>query len=75
MSIQFQAQAAMSALANAFAPHQCQFLAATRKGNFSFTVINDSGVARHSERLYPDQYLGSGRLEKVIERAKKSLTA
>ncbi|MBA1271888.1 hypothetical protein [Stutzerimonas azotifigens] len=75
MSIQQQAQAAMSALSNAFFPLQCHILATTRKGSFSFTLVNEHGVARHSERLYPDHYLHNDKLQAVIERAQRSLKA
>lgn len=75
MSIQHQAQVAMSALSKAFTPFTCHFLAETRKGGFSFTVVNEHGIARHTERLYPDQYLASERLQTVIARARKSLVA
>jgi hypothetical protein len=27
-----------------------------RKGSFSFTLVDEHGVACHTERLYPDQY-------------------
>ncbi|WP_263139400.1 hypothetical protein [Pseudomonas sp. RIT-PI-AD] len=75
MSIQQQAQVAMSAIAQAFSPLTCHILAETRKGSFSFTLVNEHGIARHTERLYPDQYLASERLQTVIARARKSLVA
>jgi len=75
MSIQQQAQAAMSVLTTAFAPLSCYILAPSRKGNFSFTLVDEHGIAQYSERLYPEHYLGSGRLEKVIDRTRSALAA
>lgn len=75
MSIQHQAQAAMSALSSAFAPLNCFIQAPGNKGSFSFTIVNQHGVACHTQRLYPDQYMGNGRLEQIIDRARKSLNA
>lgn len=72
MNTHSQTQDAIRTLTLAFAPLDCHIMAA-RKGNFSFTLVNQHGVARHTERLYPEQYLGSGRLQLVIERARKSL--
>ena len=40
-----------------------------RKGTFSFTLVDQHGVARHSERLYPEQCQGE-RLQQVIQRAR-----
>jgi hypothetical protein len=75
MSIQHQAQMAMSTLSGAFAPHNCVIQAPGTKGNFSFTVVNQHGVVCHTQRLYPDQYVGSDRLQQIIDRTRKSLTA
>lgn len=73
MSTQHQIQAAIHTLANAFAPLHCQIQAA-RKGCFSFTLVNEQGIARHSQRLYPGQY-SSEPLQGVIERARQALAA
>jgi hypothetical protein len=75
MSIHQHAQNAMSALTAAFAPLSCQIMALSRKGNFSFTLVDEHGIACHSERLYPDQYMGNERLQNVIERTRKAMTA
>ena len=73
MSSQHQIQAAMRTLTQAFAPFDCRIMAA-RKGSFSFTIVNQAGIARHSQRLYPGQYSDES-LQQVIERARQSLTA
>ncbi|WP_044872340.1 hypothetical protein [Pseudomonas sp. LFM046] len=73
MTIHHQAQAAISTLTSAFAPFTCHITAA-RNGNFSFTVVNEFGVARHSERLYPEQYGDADHMKNVIDRAQKALT-
>ena len=73
MTIHDQAQAAISTLTRAFAPLTCHITAA-RNGNFSFTIVNEYGVARHSERLYPEHYGDAGQLQHVIDRAQKALT-
>ncbi|MFZ6049329.1 hypothetical protein ACFW0H_24805 [Pseudomonas sp. CR3202] len=73
MTIHHQAQAAISTLTSAFAPFTCHITAA-RNGNFSFTVVNEYGVARHSERLYPEHYGDVDNLKTVIDRAQKALT-
>lgn len=73
MSTQTQIQAAIRTLATAFAPLSCQIQAA-RKGCFSFTLVNEQGIARHSQRLYPGQY-ASAPLQEVIERARQALAA
>ncbi|MBT8768438.1 hypothetical protein [Pseudomonas boanensis] len=73
MNIHHKTQAAISTLTHAFAPFTCHITAA-RNGNFSFTVVNEHGVARHSERLYPEHYGNANRLQNVIDRAQKSLT-
>ena len=73
MHTQHQIQDAMRILSDAFAPFACHIMAA-RKGNFSFTVVDQTGVAKHSQRLYPEQYSSEG-LPRVIERARQSLRA
>jgi hypothetical protein len=52
----------------------CLIMAA-RKGCFSFTIVNEHGIARHSERLYPDQYSSPEPLQAVIDRTRQALTA
>ena len=54
MSIQHRTQDAIRTLTAAFAPFDC-LIQATRKGNFSFTIVDQHGAACHSERLYPEQ--------------------
>lgn len=49
MSTQIHTQDAIRTLTNAFAPMNCLIMAA-RKGCFSFTLVNEHGIARHSER-------------------------
>ncbi|WP_425914514.1 hypothetical protein [Pseudomonas sp. GWSMS-1] len=73
MNTQHQIQDAIRTLSSAFAPFDCRILAA-RKGSFSFTIVNDAGIAKHSQRLYPGQY-GAAHLQQVIERARQSLAA
>ncbi|WP_439862124.1 hypothetical protein [Pseudomonas sp. MBLB4136] len=73
MNTQHQMQAAVRTLSQAFAPLDCRILA-TRKGSFSFTVVNQAGIARHSQRLYPGQYSDES-LQQVIHRARQSLHA
>lgn len=73
MNTHQQIQDAIRTLTSAFAPLDCRILAA-RKGSFSFTIVNHAGIAQHSQRLYPGQYNGAS-LQKVIERARQSLTA
>lgn len=65
----------MSALTHAFSPLNCLIQAQGRKGSFSFTIIDDHGIACHSQRLYPDQYLASDKLNQIIDRARQSLHA
>lgn len=67
-------QKAINALTHAFAPMNCLILAA-RKGSFSFTLVNEHGIARHSERLYPEQYASGAPLQAVIERTRQALAA
>ncbi|SZD43518.1 Uncharacterised protein [Pseudomonas aeruginosa] len=74
MSIQHRTQDAIRTLTAAFAPFDC-LIQATRKGNFSFTIVDQHGVACHSERLYPEQYDDSGKMEAVINRVRKKTLA
>ncbi len=74
MSIQIQTQNAISTLTHAFAPLNCLIMA-SRKSGFSFTLVNEHGIARHSERLYPDQYSSAEPLQAVIERTRQALVA
>ena len=74
MTTHIHTQDAIRALTNAFAPMNCLILAA-RKGCFSFTVVNEYGVARHSERLYPEQYSSAEPLQAVIDRTRQALVA
>ena len=46
-----------------------------RKGSFSFTLVNEHGIARHSERLYPEQYESAEPLQAVIDRTRQALVA
>ncbi|MHA6493416.1 hypothetical protein ACX0MV_09225 [Pseudomonas borbori] len=73
MNTQHQIQDAIRTLSNAFSPFACHIMA-TRKGNFSFTIVNQAGIAQHTQRLYPEQY-SSECLPQVIERARQSLQA
>eukprot|EP01133_Synstelium_polycarpum_P001055 gene1055-1198_t len=72
MSTQIHTQDAIRTLTNAFAPMNCLIMAA-RKGCFSFTLVNEHGIARHSERLYPDQYSSAEPLQAVIDRTRQAL--
>ena len=74
MTTQIQIQRAIGTLSTAFAPLRC-LVVAPRKGNFSFTLVDENGVARHTERLYPEQYSASVPLQAVIDRTRQSLTA
>jgi len=67
-------QDAIRTLTSAFAPMNCLIMAA-RKGCFSFTVVNEYGVARHTERLYPEQYSSAETFQAVIDRTRQALTA
>ena len=71
MNTSQQIQNAIHTLSNAFAPLACHILA-TRKGSFSFTVVDHTGVAQHTQRLYPGQYSADS-LPKVIERTRQAL--
>ncbi|MFV3406700.1 MULTISPECIES: hypothetical protein [Pseudomonas] len=74
MSKQQQIQTAFGTLSQAFAPLKC-LIVAPRKGSFSFTLVDEHGVACHTERLYPEQYNRAEPLQAVIERTRQSLTA
>lgn len=74
MTTHIQTQQAIRTLTSAFAPMDCLIMAA-RKGCFSFTIVNEHGIARHSERLYPDQYSSPAPLQAVIDRTRQALTA
>ncbi|MBC3411646.1 MULTISPECIES: hypothetical protein [Pseudomonas] len=74
MCQQQQIHAAFGKLSQAFAPLTC-LIVAPRKGSFSFTLVDEYGVACHTERLYPDQYNRAEPLQAVIERTRQSLTA
>jgi hypothetical protein len=74
MNAHIHTQDAIRTLTNAFAPMNCLIMAA-RKGCFSFTIVNEHGIARHSERLYPDQYSSAEPLQAVIDRTRQALTA
>ncbi|SDG31704.1 hypothetical protein SAMN05216381_3705 [Pseudomonas seleniipraecipitans] len=71
MNTNQQIQTAIHTLSNAFAPLACHILAA-RKGSFSFTVVDHTGVAQHTQRLYPGQYSDDS-LKGVIERTRQAL--
>ena len=47
MSTQIHTQDAIRTLTNAFAPMNCLIMAA-RKGCFSFTLVNEHGIARQA---------------------------
>ncbi|MCY1390619.1 hypothetical protein D3C76_772910 [compost metagenome] len=74
MNTSIQIQEAIRTLSGAFAPLNC-IIMAKRKNGFSFTLVNEHGIARHSERLYPQQYQKPEPLQAVIERVQSSLTA
>ena len=74
MTNHHQFQRAVGTLSQAFAPLKC-LIVAPRKGSFSFTLVDEYGVACHSERLYPEQYNRAEPLQAVIERARLSLVA
>ncbi|WP_075803984.1 hypothetical protein [Pseudomonas putida] len=67
-------QAAIRTLSQAFAPLNCIILA-SRKNSFSFTLVDEHGIAQHSERLYPEQYTGAEPLQAVIDRTRQALVA
>lgn len=74
MNTHIRVQDAISTLTHAFAPLDCVILA-PRKGSFSFTIVNEFGIAKHSERLYPNQYSSAEPLQAVIARTRQALTA
>ncbi len=67
-------QAAIRTLSMAFAPLNCVILA-SRKNGFSFTLVDEHGIAQHSERLYQDQYTRAEPLQAVIDRTRQALVA
>ncbi|AIR91719.1 hypothetical protein [Pseudomonas cremoricolorata] len=67
-------QSAFGTLSQAFAPLKC-LIVAPRKDSFSFTLVDENGIACHSERLYAEQYSQAAPLQAVIERTRQSLTA
>lgn len=67
-------QSAFGTLSQAFAPLTC-LIVAPRKASFSFTLVDENGIACHTERLYVDQYSKAEPLQAVIERTRQSLTA
>ena len=73
MTNHHQFHSAVGTLSQAFAPLKC-LIVAPRKGSFSFTLVNQAGIAQYSQRLYPGQYNGES-LQQVIERTRQSLTA
>lgn len=75
MTQSINTQAAIRTLTQAFAPLNCLILASSRKGSFSFTLVDDNGIAQHSERLYPEQYTTPAPLQAVIDRTRQSLIA
>ncbi|MEE9103745.1 hypothetical protein ACAW63_14570 [Pseudomonas sp. QE6] len=67
-------QEAIRTLSVAFAPLNC-VIQAKRKHGFSFTLVNEHGIAKHTERLYPQQYQAEAPLQAVIERVQATLAA
>ncbi|NBA97780.1 hypothetical protein [Pseudomonas sp. R5(2019)] len=74
MNTQLPTRDAIRTLENAFAPLNCLILAA-RNGSFSFTLVNEHGIARHSQRLYPEHYASEAPLQAVIDRTRQALVA
>lgn len=74
MKTSIQIQEAIRTLTAAFAPLNC-VIQAKRKHGFSFTLVNEHGIARHTERLYPQQYQSTEPLKAVIERVQATLAA
>lgn len=66
MNIQTQAQNAMHALSAAFAPMSCVIDAPSKRG-FSFIIVNEHGVAKHTRRIYRDEYSNPSRLQAIID--------
>ncbi len=67
-------QNAIRTLTNAFAPLSC-LIGAARNGSFSFTLVDEHGIARRSERLYPEQYASAAPLQAIIDRTRQALVA
>jgi hypothetical protein len=74
MTHTFHTQDAIRTLTNAFAPLDCLIVAA-RNGCFSFTLVDEHGIARRSERLYPEQYASAAPLQAIIDRTRQALVA
>ncbi|MFF7710452.1 hypothetical protein [Pseudomonas sp. NPDC007930] len=74
MTHNHQAHRAIETLSSAFAPLKCVIFAA-RGESFSFSLVNEHGVVRRSERLYPDQYATPAPLQAVIDRTRQALLA
>ncbi|MFS2123630.1 hypothetical protein [Pseudomonas sp. Pseusp97] len=74
MKTSLQIQEAIGTLSAAFAPLNC-VIQAKRKHGFSFTLVNEHGIAKHTERLYPQQYLGEAPLNAVIQRVQATIAA
>ena len=74
MNVNTQAETAIHTLSQAFAPLRC-VIVATRNNSFSFSIVNEHGVARHTERLYSEQYAAPAPLQAVNNRARQSLAA
>jgi len=74
MNTHQQTQTAIQMLSSAFAPFDCVIAAPSKKG-FSFIIVNEFGVARHTQRLYREEYSCPTRLQSVIERARKTISA
>ena len=73
MNTHHEIRDAINILSKAFSPFECHIVAA-RKSSFSFTVVNQSGIAKHTQRLYPDQYSRSN-LQQVIDKAKQAISS
>ncbi len=67
-------QAAIRTLTQAFAPLNCIILA-SRKNSFSFTLVDENGIAQRSERLYPEHYNRAEPLQAIIDRTRQALVA
>jgi hypothetical protein len=74
MTHTLHSQAAIRTLTHAFAPLDCLIVAA-RNGCFSFTLVDEHGIARRSERLYPEQYSSAAPLQAIIDRTRQALVA
>lgn len=64
------AQQAIQVLSKAFTPLECMIQAA-RNDCFSFTLIDEYGIACYSERVYPEQYSDEQKILEIIERARR----